>query len=217
MKLKLMMMLVIMMIVPVLAHAEAFAQTPPKPLTNEDIVSLKAAGLNDETIILKVQSGSQLNFRLDPADIVALKGSNISDGIISAMLKSDSMGTKSAPKKARLFVYRYKQYVGSALEPSVYSDEFEVARMDNGRFFMLELEPGKHNFRSDDKQSGIDMIIEAGKDYYVRVEIATGFLKGHGRLVMTAPEQGQFEVKKLQPLGQDKIRDHSHVITDQSK
>src|SRR5258707_9599036 len=51
-------------------------------------------------------------------------------------------GTLSTLDKARVFVYRYKQFVGSALEPSVYCDENQLARMDNGRFFIVELPPG---------------------------------------------------------------------------
>jgi hypothetical protein len=39
-----------------------------------------------------------------------------------------------ADSQATVYVYRYKQFVGSALSPSVYCDEIELARMDNGKF-----------------------------------------------------------------------------------
>jgi hypothetical protein len=35
-------------------------------------------------------------------------------------------------------VYRYKQFVGSALSPSVWCDETELARMENGRYFTVK-------------------------------------------------------------------------------
>jgi hypothetical protein len=35
--------------------------------------------------------------------------------------------------KATVYVYRYKQFVGAALSPSVYCDDLQLARMDNGR------------------------------------------------------------------------------------
>src|SRR5215467_5194142 len=91
--------------------------------------------------------------------------------------------------KATIYVYRYKQFVGSALEPSVYCDEVQLARMTNGRYFMVKVDPGKHTFHSNDKQSGIELDAKAGQEYFIRLEIATGFMKGHGRLIMMAPEQ----------------------------
>jgi hypothetical protein len=112
---------------------------------------------------------------------------------------------------ATVYVYRYKQFVGSALSPSVYSDDTELARMDNGRFFVAKLAPGKHVFHSNDKQSGIEVELKAGQDYYVRVEIAAGFMKGHGRLTLVAPEQGTYEVKSLKPLDASKVKDAQHV------
>jgi len=114
--------------------------------------------------------------------------------------------------QATVYVYRYKQFQGSALSPSVYCDETELARMDNGRFFVVKLAPGKHVFRSNDKQSGIDADLKPGQDYYIRVEIVAGMMKGHGRLVSVASEQGSYEIKSLKALGSDKVKDTQHVV-----
>jgi hypothetical protein len=62
---------------------------------------------------------------------------------------------KSESDKVTVYVYRYKQFTGSALEPAVYCDEKKIAAMDNGRYFKVMLEPGKHTFQSNDKQSGV--------------------------------------------------------------
>jgi hypothetical protein len=115
--------------------------------------------------------------------------------------------TDAKPSKATVYIYRYKQFVGSALAPSVWCDETELARMENGRYFTVKLDPGKHNFRSNDKQSGIELDMKAGEQYFVRVEIATGFAKGHGRLVLMSPEQGTYELKssKMKPLDSNKV------------
>jgi len=120
-------------------------------------------------------------------------------------------GTKSS--KGTVYIYRYKQFVGSALEPSVYCDETQLARMDNGRYFTVEVEPGKHTFYSNDKQSGLELDVKPGEKYFVRVEIAAGMMKGHGRLILMAPEQGSYELKskKLKPLDASKIVDHARV------
>jgi len=113
--------------------------------------------------------------------------------------------------KSTLYVYRYKQFVGKALSPSVYCDEAELARMVNGRYFTVKLDPGKHSFRSNDKQSGVDLDTKAGQSYFIRVEIATGFMKGHGRLILVAGEQAGYEIKQLKPLDEDKVVDTARV------
>ena len=121
---------------------------------------------------------------------------------------SDSQKTTDAKaSKATVYVYRYKQFVGGALAPSVYCDETELARMENGRYFTVKLDPGKHNFRSNDKQSGTELDMKAGQEYFLRVEIAPGAMKGHGRLVLMSPEQGGYELKsaKLKPLDSNKV------------
>jgi hypothetical protein len=121
---------------------------------------------------------------------------------------ADSQKTTDAKaSKATVYVYRYKQFVGGALAPSVYCDETELARMENGRYFTVKLDPGKHNFRSNDKQSGTELDMKAGQEYFLRVEIAPGAMKGHGRLVLMSPEQGGYELKssKLKPLDSNKV------------
>jgi Protein of unknown function (DUF2846) len=122
-----------------------------------------------------------------------------------------STDTKESP--AKVYVYRYKQFVGRALAPSVYCDDIQLARMDNGRYFMAIIPAGKHTFRSNDAQSGMDLDLKAGQEYFLRVEIATGFMKGHGRLVSTPREQASYELKsaKLKPLDAGKVADKSRV------
>ncbi len=120
--------------------------------------------------------------------------------------------------KATVYVYRYKQFVGAALEPSVYCDDAQLARMTNGRYFEVKVDPGKHTFYSNDKQSGIDLDAKAGQEYFIRLEIATGFMKGHGRLMMMAPEQASYELQsdKLKPLDTSKVVAAAMVSTEEA-
>jgi hypothetical protein len=120
--------------------------------------------------------------------------------------------------KATIYVYRYKQFVGSALEPSVYCDEAQLAKMSNGRYFTVTIDPGKHTFHSNDKQSGIELDAKAGQEYFIRLEIATGFMKGHGRLILMSPEQAGYELKsdKLKPLDANKVANTSLVSTSEA-
>jgi len=125
--------------------------------------------------------------------------------------------TDAKTSKGKVYVYRYKQFVGSALAPSVFCDEVELARAENGRYFTVKLDPGKHTFRSNDKQSGTELDVKAGQEYFLRVEIATGFAKGHGRLVLMSPEQGGYELKssKLKPLDANKVLNATLVSVDE--
>jgi hypothetical protein len=120
---------------------------------------------------------------------------------------------QAAAPTATVYVYRYKQFVGSALSPSVFCDEVELARADNGRYFTASIEPGKHSFRSNDRQSGIDLDLKPGQSYFIRVDIAAGMMKGHGRLTLMSAEQGSYELKsdKLKPLDSGKVRDQARV------
>lgn len=66
-------------------------------------------------------------------------------------------------------------------------------------------------FRSNDKQAGIDVDLKPGEKYYIRVELATGFWKGHGRVISVSPDQGSYEIRKLKPLDQNKVKDTQDV------
>jgi len=106
---------------------------------------------------------------------------------------------------ATVHFYRYKQFEGSALKPSIYCDGVELIRMQNGRFFDMQLPLGEHTCYANDKQAGAIVKFEAGKDYYFRVNLQTGVWKGHYRLEMVMPEQGKYDIAKLKPLDKDKI------------
>jgi len=115
--------------------------------------------------------------------------------------------TPQNSSKATVYIYRYKQFVGAALAPSVYCDDVQLARMDNGRYFATTVEPGKHIFRSNDEQSGIVLLATGGQQYFIRVDIAAGFMKGHGRLQLMDSQQGTYELTsdKLKPLDAGKV------------
>jgi hypothetical protein len=131
---------------------------------------------------------------------------------------STTPASDKSDTKATVYIYRYKQFTGSALAPSVFCDEVELAKMENGRYFTVRMDPGKHVFHSNDKQAGLEPDLKAGQQYFIRVEIATGFMKGHGRLILVAPEQGGYEMKssKLKPLDANKVVDGTRVSVEEA-
>jgi len=130
--------------------------------------------------------------------------------------KSSSATTPASSFKATVYLYRYKQFVGAALAPSVYCDDVQLARMENGRYFAVTVDAGKHIFRSNDEQSGIVLQAVAGQQYFIRVDIAAGFMKGHGRLTLMDGQQGTYELTsdKLKPLDASKVVDKDRVSVE---
>ena len=114
---------------------------------------------------------------------------------------------KVSSDRVRVNVYRYKQYMGKGLRPSIYVDENDVARLQDGRYVALALAPGTHTFRSNDQQSQVELNLKAGQEYYLRIDIAPGMWKGHGRLTLVQPEQGAGELEKMKPADAGMIKD----------
>lgn len=110
----------------------------------------------------------------------------------------------TTPGAALLRVYRQRRYAGSALAPSIYVDDRQIARIGNGRRISVKLLPGTHSIRSDDKSSAISVDAVTGQEYFVRVDEAMGFWKGHGKLTMLLPEQGSAEYKLEKPVEEDR-------------
>lgn len=114
--------------------------------------------------------------------------------------------------EATVFVYRPKKMVGGALEPSIFVDDVELARMDNGRYFAFKMKPGKHIVRMTDQKKAYALDMGPGQTYYFRVGIEAGMWKGHGKLTLDDRERAIEEIKKLKFLGQDKIKASTLVI-----
>jgi hypothetical protein len=119
--------------------------------------------------------------------------------------------------KATLYVYRHHRFEGAVLKPSVYVDDKEMARIENGRYFVAKLEPGKHSIRSNDQASVVEVNMKAGVEYYLRVDMQTGFWKGHGRLTMILPEQGEYEVKQTKPANDADVKDRELVVLNMQR
>lgn len=115
-------------------------------------------------------------------------------------------------EEATVFIYRPKKFTGRALEPSVFVDETELARMDNGRYFAIKLKPGKHIIRMTDDKKGYAIDMGPGQTYFFRIGIEAGMWKGHGKITLDDRERAVEEIKKLKFLGQDKIKAPTMVI-----
>lgn len=122
-----------------------------------------------------------------------------------------------AEGKAVVFVYRPGKLVGKALEPSVFCDGVEVARMDNGRYFVLLLTPGEHRIHMSQDNKRVDLKLGAGEAAFVRIKIAMGMMKGRGEPSLADEEDAAKDLKKSEPLGADKYKPNPLAVTDKAE
>lgn len=119
--------------------------------------------------------------------------------------------------KAVVIVYRPGKFTGKALEPSVYCDGKEVARMDNDRYFVLLLEPGEHRIHMTQDNKRVDLKLGAGEVAFVRIRIVMGMMKGRGEPSLADEEDAAKNLKKMEPLGSDKFKDTTMAVADRAQ
>jgi hypothetical protein len=71
------------------ASASGAVRQGSVPLTNDDVIRLKKAGLRDDLIILAINS-SPTKFKTDPSDLVVLKDAGLSEGLITAIVRAST-------------------------------------------------------------------------------------------------------------------------------
>jgi hypothetical protein len=147
----------------------------------------------DEKLSLADLSGSKPPVTLTPSPAITTAP--------AATATAPTGGTQTGT----VVFYRIRRFVGSALEPSVYCNDQELANMDNGRYFRAALTPGPYVCRSTDS-TVVSFDLSPGETRYMRVEILTGFMKGHGVLREVPPKQGEIEIQKLKPADADHIK-----------
>ena len=138
----------------------------------------------------------------------------VEDGKLIAVAPApvDPAVAASSASEAVVYIYRPSKLMGKALEPSVFVDDIELARMDNGRYFAIKLQPGKHIVHMTQEKKGFAIDMGPGQTYYFRVGIEMGMMKGRGKLTLEDAAKALPEIKKLKFLGQDKIKNPTLVV-----
>lgn len=199
-------------------------------LTNDDVVAMVKSGLASEIIVAKIKN-TDCKFDTSPGALKDLKESGVPEAVILAMVqapsangartpnneKTDKINAAEDNSKATIYVYRRKEFNTRNMQPSVYVDGAEVARMDDGKFFIVTLDPGKHRVFVNKEYSGAEVEMKPGEEYYFRVSIKAGFWKGRGEIDFVQKEQGVLEVKKMKPLEEKWIKDKSKVTVEDNK
>ncbi len=138
-------------------------------------------------------------------------------GIAETGLSANSQQVKdegsSKEPKAIIIIGRLKDFGTRNWRPSVYVDETELARSQNGRYLVAKVDPGKRTVRAEDPKYSLQIELKAGDCYFFRVEIASGFAKAHGRLVGLTPEQSASDLKRQTPIDPSHVKDTSEVLS----
>ncbi|HVF45578.1 MAG TPA: DUF2846 domain-containing protein [Pyrinomonadaceae bacterium] len=132
--------------------------------------------------------------------------------------RADAPALTADAGKAVVFVYRPGKFAGRALEPSVFCDKVEVAHMDNGRYFVLLLEPGEHRIHMTEDYKRVDLKLGAGEVAFVRFRLdMNNFVKARGTVHLADEEDALKDLKKMKPLGADKIKNTALVVADKAE
>jgi hypothetical protein len=110
--------------------------------------------------------------------------------------------TSTDEASSALVFYRPKRFTGSGLTPSVYVNGEQVARLDNGRYFVVKLKPGTYKIESSMKHDPLELEVKAGKQQFLEMVILAGNWRGGGRFIPTGESDAREALKKLKALDQ---------------
>jgi hypothetical protein len=126
----------------------------------------------------------------------------------AAPAQAEPQATNAATAtKATMYVYRLRNHQGMFGKPSVYIDEKELARIENGRFFVVHVDPGRHVIRSLDKASTVTVEMQPGQIYFLRVAIEKTQFTFRFETILVSPEQGWSEIGQTEPNDSKYIQD----------
>jgi hypothetical protein len=135
---------------------------------------------------------------------------------VAGQLSQASQQVPRAPQdgKVRVYVYRNSGILEKEFRPSVFADETDVAQMQAGHNVILALRPGKHTFRSTDKEEQVSLDLKPGERYFVRIDVSLVALKGHGKAVSVPPEQAAPEFGQTKPADESMLKDRASIASE---
>jgi len=136
---------------------------------------------------------------------------------VVAQAKREFSGSPAAPvaetsAKARVYVYRDRGFVGCGLKYTVWCDGVPLAKVSCGKYFIAEIAPGSHTFRSDIESVTVSLEFEAGKSYFLRTDMAPNEALSRGELHVADDSEGHRAVQSLLPVPGKNILDNNIVI-----
>lgn len=122
-------------------------------------------------------------------------------GCASVKMASTSEDAKAKnfathPDKANLYIYR-NEFMGAAIRMAVELDGKEIGKTGSKTYFAIGVAPGKHTIVSKaENDAQLDIMTEAGKNYFVWQEVKMGLLFARSKLQLVDEAQGQAGVRE---------------------
>lgn len=120
----------------------------------------------------------------------------------------------SNPDKAIIYIYgKDAPMTIGRVRASVFSNGKEIAKTAPEQYFIVTADAGKRTFyfEKSRKSGGIELDLESGKVYYLRVGWKTSFLIRADTIDLVPQENGAFELKSSKPISSKDIKDKNLV------
>src|SRR6267378_3538849 len=129
-----------------------------------------------------------------------------------AQQEQNATNPSAAGAKGTIYVYRLRLTAGTFNKPSIYVDEKEIARIRNGRFFIVNVDPGRHVIRSEHKTAVVTLDVNPGQAYYIRVAWEATAHTARAATTLVPPEQGWAEIGQTESSDPSDIKDHELAV-----
>jgi hypothetical protein len=137
-------------------------------------------------------------------DSMPQPAAQVSQGSVLASNPAPVGTAATVPNTAILHLYRVHQLAGLGLKTNIDIDGKNATQIGNGQAIRMLLAPGKHNITASARKAKADLPIydlnmEAGKEYWVRVDFSAKFFN-YVRLYLEPAEKAEVESGKLEEV-----------------
>ncbi|GGB18427.1 DUF2846 domain-containing protein [Puia dinghuensis] len=109
-----------------------------------------------------------------------------------------------ADGKALVYILRPSGF-GALIKMGVRCDSVHIGSTGAGQYVYTMLDPGTHSLMSTaENKSSLNIMVEAGKIYYIRQQVKMGFAFAETGLKLEDDQQGQKDLKKCK-LAKDNV------------
>ena len=107
---------------------------------------------------------------------------------------------------ATLYIYRGGQFMGAALNYTIFVNGTKICKLSNERYLEDKAKPGKLTLTAErggievfKKETGLDLPVEASHSYYVRGDLKTSFTRSRLELSEVPENTAKRDMAKLTP------------------
>ncbi|MGZ7049253.1 MAG: hypothetical protein ACXVHO_04530 [Methanobacterium sp.] len=110
--------------------------------------------------------------------------------------------------KGVVYIYRQPSFLGGGLFGTATANAAAFTKIRNGGYYPYVSDPGPVHFEvSTEATNEADVVVEAGKEKYLKTTVGIGFLVGHLHLTEVSPDIGKNEIKECKLLDPISIKD----------